>query len=30
MNEEEDIVTTGESGMVAWIGDQWIPVEDLI
>lgn len=27
---EEDIVTTGESGMVAWIGDQWIPVEDLI
>lgn len=30
MNEEADIVTTGESGMVVWIGDQWIPVEDLI
>ncbi len=27
---EEDIVTTGESGMVVWIGDQWVPVEDLI
>ena len=27
---EEDIVTTGESGMVVWIGDQWVPVEDLL
>ena len=27
---EDDIVTTGESGMVVWIGDQWVPVEDLI
>ena len=30
MEEEQDIVTTDQSGMVVWIGDQWVPVEDLI
>lgn len=30
MNEETDTLTVGESGMVVWIGDQWIPVEDLV
>ena len=30
MEEEQHVVTTGESGMVVFDGDQWVPVEHFI